>query len=380
MRVIKHVLSEFIGLFVCMYLLNLADGGISTVVGYNIIVVSITYLFLAGSGSIAKTSRRTILMHAGIILHVIYFAVVALMGPAVTKFFYIPAILMGMSEGLYWSCFNLLLAEGVENKNRRKFMGTYTVFKGIIGILFPIFIGNTIYKMGFHAGLAFVGVLSVINMILGMSYVDTKQENSQRYRPALMFKAIRDDLQLRRMFVYHFFTGMTYSAGAFSVAVNIFMIGVTGDSMKAGWMAGALSLVTCVSGFMFGKFFRTAKRQKGASASVSVCLSVCTCLMVSCPNPVTVSIFYFAYGLYKDISSNIDACICDDHANSSSFIKEHKSEYYTLGDTALVVGRVSGFVILYLYSCTMSSAFLYIFLIPVFACGCIFHKCLSQKS
>lgn len=377
-RIIKHILSEFVGLFVCMYLLNLDGGGIKTIVWYNIIVVSVTYLSMVACGSIAKSPRRTMLMHLGVMFHVIYFAMVALMGAEVVKFYYIPAVIMGLSEGLFWSCLNVLTAEGVENGNRRKFQGTYTAIKGIVSILFPVLVGNTIYQAGFRAGLVFVGVLSIINMVLGMCYVDEKCENSEPYHISVMFRAVMDDMQVRRMFLWHLFTGMIYSAGAFSTAVNIFMIGEAGNSRKAGWMAGALGLLSLIVGYVFSKFLCSRKRQRNASICATAILAGSTLGLVFFPCPASICVFYFSYGFYKDIMSNVDALLCDGYANSSGFIRNHKTEYYILGDTSLVVGRISSFLLLYTYACTMCSACLLIFLVPMFIIGAIFYQCLCR--
>ena len=339
MRILKSILSSFVDVFLVLYFLDVSESNVLPLGIYKLIDVIAVFTVIFFTRNYCKSKHRVNLMRIGIVLNFIYFLAIILLREKVVDYIYIVGLLYGLEEGFYYSVYNNIESDAISNKERPKFTGLYTSVKSILSIIFPLIFGTLIYKAGFINSLIIVLVIVVIKIILSFNIKDNNIPESNKTDLKKYINLVRDNKLIMQSYENKFFNGLTYSEGAFSYIVTIYIIKVFSNSVSLGVFTSIFSVISSVLGLLFAKCIKQKHYTKVIKVSMVFTL-ISLCAMIYNCNFVTIVLFNlcqtFSKGLMDLINSNSSANI----SNLEIIKKEYKVEYWLGVEAALVLGRV----------------------------------------
>ena len=339
MRILKSILSSFVDVFLVLYFLDVSESNVLPLGIYKLIDVIAVFTVIFFTRNYCKSKHRVNLMRIGIVLNFIYFLAIILLREKVVDYIYIVGLLYGLEEGFYYSVYNNIESDAISNKERPKFTGLYTSVKSILSIIFPLIFGTLIYKAGFINSLIIVLVIVVIKIILSFNIKDNNIPESNKTDLKKYINLVRNNKLIMQSYENKFFNGLTYSEGAFSYIVTIYIIKVFSNSVSLGVFTSIFSVISSVLGLLFAKCIKQKHYTKVIKVSMVFTL-ISLCAMIYNCNFVTIVLFNlcqtFSKGLMDLINSNSSANI----SNLEIIKKEYKVEYWLGVEAALVLGRV----------------------------------------
>ena len=224
LRILKSILTSFVDSFLVLYFLDVSDHNILPLGIYKLVAVITIYAVIFATRNLAKSTHRVNLMRIGILLDFVYFLTIILLKDKVIDFIYLVGLLYGLEEGFYYSVYNMLQSDGVKNEERAKFIGTCTATQSILSIIFPLLFGSLIYATGFLKSLMVVLIIVLLRIILSFMFQDKNIPEGNKVNFKEFFKLIKNDERFKRLGMVEIFNGITYSDGAFSYIVTIYII------------------------------------------------------------------------------------------------------------------------------------------------------------
>lgn len=381
LRILKNILTTFVDSFFVLYFLDVSNSNILPLGIYKLIAVIAIYSVIFLARNFAKSKHRINLIRIGIILDFVYFLTIILLKDKIVDYMYLVGLLYGLEEGFYYSVYNMLESDGITNEERAKFNGSYTAVQSILAIIFPLIFGSLIYTTGFIKSLLLVLVIVVIRIILSFIFKDKNIPKSNKTNMKKYFELTKNDKKFKKLYILDFFNGITYSEGAFSYIVTIYILKVFSNSFSLGVFTSIFSVITCILGIVFAKFIRkehyeTAIRITTIFTIITLCLMIYKCI------PLTIVLF----NLFQTISKNIISLInCTNRANLSNtekIQKEFKVEYWLSTETALIIGRIISYslFILMAYNNTNIIMFVFVLLLILYSHSSInFQKAFEEE-
>ena len=360
LRILKGIISNFVDIFLVLYFLEISDSNILPLGIYKLVAVITIYCVIFLARNFAKAKHRAILMRIGIIFDFIYFATIILLRERVVDYIYLIGLLYGLEEGFYYSVYNILESDGVTNEERAKFTGAYTSIKAVLSIMFPIIFGSLIYATGFIKALVIVFIIIVVRIILSFIYKDKNIPKTNKTNMKEFFELTKDNKKFKQMYLVEFFNGLTYSEGAISYIVTIYIIKVFSNSFSLGVFTSIFSIITFIIGVLFAKIIK--KEHYGIAIKISMPLTIISLfLMIFNCNAITIIMFNLFQTISKDLMDLINGNSESNLCNEEKIKKEYKPEYWISIETALVMGRIISNFIFILMAYTNSQLTIIIF-------------------
>jgi YQGE family putative transporter len=360
LRVLKSIISSFVDIFLVLYFLNISDSNILPLGIYKLVAVITIYLVIFLNRNFAKSKHRANLMRIGIIFDFVYFTTIILLKDKVVDYIYLIGLLYGLEEGFYYSVYNMLESDGISNEERPKFTGSYTATKSILSIIFPLIFGSLIYATGFLKALAIVFVIVVIRIILSFIFKDKNIPNTNKTNMKEFFKLTKNSKKFKQMYLIEFFNGLTYSEGAFSYIVTIYIIKVFSNSFSLGVFTSIFSVITCIIGILFAKIIK--KEHYATMIKVSMTFTIISLfIMIFNCNFVTIVLFNLFQTISKSLMDLINGNSQGNLCNDERIRKEYKVEYWLTNETALCIARIISNSIFILMAYTNSQLIIIIF-------------------
>ena len=362
MRVLKSILSSFVDVFLVLYFLDVSESNVLPLGIYKLIDVIAVFAVIFFTRNYCKSKHRVNLIRIGIVLNFIYFLAIILFKEKVVNYIYIVGLLYGLEEGFYYSVYNNIESDAISNKERPKFTGLYTSVKSILAIIFPLIFGTLIYAAGFINSLIIVLVIVVTKIILSFYIEDNNVPNSNKTNFKKYIDLVKDNKAIMESYENKFFNGLTYSEGAFSYIVTIYIIKVFSDSVSLGIFTSIFSVISSVIGLLFAKCIKQKHYTKVIKVSMIFTL-ISLCAMIYNCNFVTIVIFNlcqtFSKGLMDLINSNSSANI----SNLEIIKKDYKVEYWLGVEAALVLGRIISNTLFIVITFVGTDIMIYVFVI-----------------
>ena len=362
LRILKSILKSFVDSFLVLYFLDVSDHNILPLGIYKLVSVISIYSVIFLLRNLAKSSHRVNLMRIGIILDFIYFLTIILLKDKIIDYIYLVGLLYGVEEGFYYCVYNMLETDGVKNGERAKFIGTCKATESILSILFPLLFGSLIYATGFLKSLIIVLIIVVLRIILSFIFKDTNIPQSSKVNFKEYFKLTKNDQRFRQLGKVEIFNGITYSEGAFSYIVTIYIIKVFSNSFRLGVFTSIFSIIACVIGILFAKLIK--KEHYIPAIRISTILTIVSlCFMIFRCNAITI----IAFNLFQTISKTITELVNNSNqanlCNIQQIKKEYKVEYWVTFETYLVIGRIVGNSIFILMAYMNSNIIIMLFVV-----------------
>lgn len=170
------------------------------------------------------------------------------------------------------------------------------------------------------------------------------------------------DNRFNQLYKVEFFNGLTYSEGAFSYIVTIYIIKVFSDSFSLGIFTSIFSIITCILGILFAKFINRKHYAPAIKISM-IFTAVSLFAMIFRCNVITIVLFNFFQTISKNLMSLINGFSQFNLCNDLKIKKEFKVEYCLTNETYLFIGRILGYCIFILMAYTDSKLIIILFAI-----------------
>lgn len=339
LRLLKGILTNFVDVFLVLYFINVSNNNILPLGIYKLVAMIIVWLVIFLSRNFCKSKNRIWLMRIGIVMYFIYFLTIILLRDKVVNYIYLIGLLYGLEEGFYYSVYNTIESNGIENKDREKYLGTYNGFKNILSIIFPLFFGNLIQNSGFINTIIFVLVIVILEIILSIILKDNNISNDNKTNLKEFKKAMKKHPELKSIIKTEICSGLTYSEGALSYVITIYIIKIFSESISLGIFTSIFSAISIIIGFLFVKVIKPKYYIKLLGITLPITIILLCIMLLNC-NFVTVVL----YNLFQTISKLLSDLISErnifNFSNIETIKRKYKVEYFLTLETSLFIGRV----------------------------------------
>lgn len=368
LRILKGILTSFVDSFLILYFLQVSNSNILPLGIYKLVAIFGIYGVIFFARNYCKSKHRANLMRIGIVLDFVYFLTIILLKEKVVDYLYFVGLLYGLEEGFYYSVYNMLESDGVTNGERARFTGNYTAVNAILSVLFPLIFGSLIQQAGFIKSLLIVLVIVICRMILSFQFKDRNIPKSSKTNLKEFIKIAKQDNKIKQACKREFFNGLTYSEGAFSYIVTIYIIKVFSDSMSLGIFTSIFSIISSLLGFLFAKVIKKEQYAKMIKISTSFTI-IFLCIMIYHCDMTTIILFNFFQTFSKGLESLISSNNLANISNIEIIKNEYKVEYFLSLETSLFLGRIlsNGLFILMAFTDTNIIMYLFVLFLVLFA-------------
>lgn len=364
LRLLKSILTNFVDVFLVLYFINVSNNNILPLGIYKLVAMVTVWLVAFLLRNYCKSKNRIWLMRIGIVMYFVYFLSIILLKEQVVNYIYLIGFLYGLEEGFYFSVYNTIESDGIENKEREKYLGTYNGCKNIVSIIFPLFFGNLIQNSGFINTVIFVLMIVVLEIILSVILKDNNIPKGKKTN----FKEFRDVMkehpELKSIIRADICSGLTYSEGALSYVITIYIIKVFSESVSLGIFTSIFSFISMIIGFLFVKVIKPKYYIKLLTVTLPVTIILLCVMLLNC-NFLTVVLYNLFQTISKLLSDLIKERNIFNFSNIETIKKEYKVEYFLTLETALFIGRVISNTLFILMAFLNAKFIMFIFVVFV---------------
>jgi len=339
LRILKSILHNFIDVFLVLYFLTVSNSNILPLGLYKLVAIVAIWLVIFLTRNHCKSQGRIKFLRIGVVFNFIYFLTIIVLKEKIVDYIYLVGLLYGLEEGFYYSVFNMIESDGVENKDRTKYIGSYTVVKNIISIIFPLIFGSLIQTTGFINATIFALFIAVLQIILSTIYEDKNIPKSNKTNFKEFKNIIKNHNQLKRIIEIKICDGLTYSEGALSYVITIYIIKVFKESVSLGIFTSIFSIISVLIGIFFVKIIKP-KYYNNLMVSTSIVTIILLCVMVINCNFITIVLYNLFQTISKGLTDLINEKNIFNFSNIKEIRKEYKVEYFLSLETGLFIGRI----------------------------------------
>ena len=362
LRILKSILNNFVDVFLVLYFLTVSNSNILPLGIYKLVSVVAIWLVIFLVRNHCKSKGRIRFMRIGIVLYFIYFLSIILLKEKVVDYIYFIGLLYGLEEGFYYSVYNMIESDGVENKDRAKYIGTYTLTKNIISIIFPLIFAGIIQKSGFINATIFALFIVILEIILSNIFKDNNIPKSDKTNFKEFRQITKNHEEFRRIIETKICAGLTYSEGALSYVITIYIIKIFSESVSLGIFTSIFSIISALIGLLFVKVIKP-KYYNSLMISTSTITIILLCIMLLNCNFITIVLYNLFQTISKGLTDLINEKNVSNFSNIKSIKKEFKVEYFLSIETSLFIGRVVSNVLFIFIAFTNSNYIMTIFVV-----------------
>lgn len=344
---LKKIMIIFLGPFLTAYFIKTSSE--------SMVDLSIYYIFsylLLGIGSfivasIIKNKFRIGMFRLGVIFNFIYIMVIVLLREKVVNNLWLISILYGISQSTYWFPYNLFVIDKVENSERT----SYTVKKNLIvysiGVLFPIILGTTITITNFELTAIIILIISLIQIILSFMLTPDKNVSKlKKYNMIETWNKIKKNKQVKKMFLVEFLVGFSISDGALGTLITILIFNAFKTDMNLGIITSISTILSMCAIKLYEKFFKNKSDKKILMFS-SIIPVISVLIVLFNTNNITIIIYSLCYEILVNGILSLSRSIRLFNMSDSNIIKkEDQSEFFSIREGILNLGRMVSYSIL----------------------------------
>lgn len=339
LRILKSILNNFVDVFFVLYFLTVSNGNILPLGIYKLVFVFFVWVVFFLIRNYCKVKGRIRFLRIGIILYLIYFLFIIILKEKLVDYIFLIGFLYGLEEGFYYSVYNMIESDGVKNNDRSKYIGTYTLAKNIISIIFPLIFGGIIQKAGFINAALFALFIVVLEIILVNVFEDSNIPRNNKTNFKEFGKVVKNQREFRMIIESKVCAGLTYSEGALSYVITIYIIKIFSESVSLGIFTSIFSVISAIIGLLFVKVIKP-KHYNILIMSTSIITIILLCILIWDCNFVTIVLYNLFQTISKGLTDLINEKNVSDFSNVRAIKREFKVEYFLSIETALFVGRV----------------------------------------
>ena len=346
---LKKIMTIFLGPFLTAYFIKTSNE--------SMVDLSIYYIFsylLLGIGSfivasIVKNKFRIGMFRLGVVFNFIYIMTIVLLREKIVDNLWLISILYGISQSAYWFPYNLFVIDKIENSERTNYTVKKNLIVSSIGVLFPIILGTTITITNFELTSIIILAISLVQIILSFMLTPDKHVRQlNKYNMVETWNRIKKNKQVKKMLLVEFLVGFTISDGALGTLITILIFNAFKTNMNLGIITSISTILSMCAIKLYGKIFKNKSDKKILMfSSIIPVISVLTVLFNT--NNITIIIYCLCYEIFVSGILSLNRSIRLFNISDSKIInKEDQSEFFSIREGILNVGRMVSYSFLLL--------------------------------
>ena len=341
----KKIMVLFLGPFLTAYFIKTSQESIVDLSIYYIF----SYILLAiGSfivASIIKNKFRMGMFRIGIILNFFYIMSIIILKEEIINHLGLISILYGISSSAYWFPYNLFVINKIDNNYRTEYTVKSKIISSIIGVLCPIILGSIITVTNYELTAIIILFISLIQIILSFILTSEKESDLPKFNLKKTWNKLKNNKQIRRMFIVEFFIGMNVSDGALEILMTILIFNSFKTNMNLGIITSITTILSMIFVDIYGKIYK--KRNDKNIIIISSILPVASVLtLLLWRNNVTVIIYNICYVIFTALLTLTREIRLFNLSDSYIVSKENQSEFFAIREGILNCGRIIGYLML----------------------------------
>lgn len=362
LRLLKSILNNFVDIFLVLYFIKVSNSNILPLGIYKLVAMVTVWVVMFFIKNRCKENGRIHFMKIGIVLYFVYFLSIIILKEKVVDYIYLIGMLYGLEEGFYYSVYNMIESDGIDNKDRTKYVGVYTAVKNIVSIIFPLIFGGMIQKSGFINATIFALFIVIFEIILSNLFKDNNIPKSNKTNFKEFKNIVKNNKGFKNIMVMKICSGLTYSEGALSYVITIYIIKVFSESISLGIFTSIFSVISVIIGILFIKIIKN-KYYVPLMIVTSFTTIVLLCIMLLNCNFITIVLYNLSQTISKGLIDLINEKNIFGFSNIKAIKQEYKVEYFLSIETSLFIGRVISNVLFILMAFTNTQFIMIIFVV-----------------
>lgn len=341
----------FIETFLVAYFLQVTNKNITKISIYYIIVYFLHALGNLFMGKVIKKipHRSKEILSLGIVVRALFVLFIVILKEKVATYYILIAIILAISDSLYWSSHELIYIDVTNDNNRKNFMAKRKIISKIMRIISPIILGTSIELYSFVKIAIYVFGLSIIQIIITLLIkVDKKLFEKTKYS----FKGFMNTLKTKKLFKIkkYAYSGIFY--GIIESTISTLIVIITIMTFKTSFNLGVLTTIFSLCSMLSLTLYNKYYNKKTAPKFLTICTMMIVFGVVGLLfdiNKFTLIIYNFCY--------TTAFCIFDVvyNAKKGNLVKEcvieaYKEEYIGYTIVTVCIGRIIGYLLMLIFS------------------------------
>lgn len=377
----NNIVSLFGETFLVAYFLQISNENIVKVSIYYIIIYALLGLGGVFLGNIFKSNpkNRLIIYRLGIIVKSVYILLIVLFKEKISQYFVVFAIFYGIAEALYWSSHDIMNIEIVNNDKRKEYMTTKRILGKIVNIIIPIILGTSIELTSFVNISIYILVLTFAQIIISLNIDMNKFEDNKRIEKYSLKNYIKkltieQKTKLKKIYKLAFLYGIMMDT--IRVLVVIITIMTFKTSLNLGILTTIFSICSMMSLYVYNKLYQ----KKYSKRLLTICSTLIVLSVIGLIlniNKTTLILYNFVYSITIYILEVMFKIKSEDIVKEYH-IEKWIVEYHTFIEGFMDIGRITGFLLMFLIGLLNNIIYFKILLIVVTLCIPIYSKIMYE--
>lgn len=341
---LRKITDLFVGTFLVSFIMHSSINEIISVSIYQFF----NYLALIAGFYIfadwVKRKNKVNVFRLSQIPKIIMLAMIVFMHGDINEYIIWLGMLVGLNGAMYWVPMHTMVREKVGRENMTKFTGYKTAISGLTKIVAPVALGFFISVGSYEQMAKVVLVFAVIEFILSFFLSSSKHRSKNKLDLKGFFNCMMRFPIIRKLFSIEVMRGFSTS-GALGTVITMYTVYMFKTDMNLGIFTTVFSCFSIVAAYLFGRFcskkmFSRILFAASMAALLSLTLFICNTV------EWTFLIYNFVYVTGISLMEQITEINMYNLSNSKCVTRDHKTEYFVFRETALAIGRLTGFLIL----------------------------------
>lgn len=365
---LMKIIELFVSTFLVAYLLTISNGNMFNVAMYYIMQYIGLGFFYSLFSSFLHKGNKVYFYRSSILLKCIFLILISLLKERVVDYVIPIALFYGLSSGVYWSSYNVMMNEAISSKSIQKFYGLYNIWGYIVNIVAPIALGSIIEAGSFVTTAIYAFVVCLILFFATFLLVSRKEEGDK-----LNFKGLIEDVKNSKQgkaflecYLMTFVNGLRTST---ATLITILIVLTFNSNMSLGSLSSIMSVVAILVTFFFMKKYNS-KKVKIVFLCAFLCFIGIVGVLFSISKP-TIILFNVLFTIAMIVPDNINSQKRMGLIRITGKLK-YALEHNVLAEVSLNIGRVISYVILLIASFSNSLNVYKVLLVINLMCICLY--------
>ena len=355
---LRKIMNIFYGPFLTLYFIKISAESIAPLSYYYII----SFLFLGiGSfimGFIVRKKFQLEMFRIGIIINFIYVLAIILLKEDIVNHLFLIALLFGISASCYYYPYNLLLGKKVGNKIRSQYELNRKIVITITDVVAPIVLGGMITTTNFELTAFVILFMSLLQIIFSF-FISPIENKNYKFTPIKSLKTFMKNKNIINVFMIDFVRGLNISDSVLQVILTILIF----NSFKTDFNVGIISSLSYILVIVLEYLYVNKVKDKNNKLllySFSL-IPIISLFLLSCyTNNFTLILYYFCYNGLVNVLLFLSTIKIFNVSNCREVRDDNLMEYWSIREFLLNMGRVTGYVLLFLVFICGGFNYLYI--------------------
>ncbi len=256
---INNIVSIFVSTFLVSYIYSVSENYI-----FNIgLFYLVQYIFMFAIYNVLSIfidkTNRVIFYRIAIIIRGLFMLSVVLFGKDLAKFVALAGLIHGLSEGFYWSSYNIMKNELIPNSLVKNYSTIQLSVEKFVSIVIPIALGKIVDAESFNVTAIIVLVIIAIQFVVSF-FIKSKRPENSGYDLKGFFKDIKNLGEKKKIVTTIFILGFVYGTISIITPLNTVLIMYSFNSnFTLGILTGVISFFAMLM-LIFLRFTKAGKR------------------------------------------------------------------------------------------------------------------------